>query len=170
MEPWRTQRLKNEPIHQNEKSVLIHICIKVKSGIWIPINWISVGQKYRSNLLAKTRFYPCFRPPWLFPFNLKPFLSHLVNVFSYTTVFNSFYIQKKKVMLLSRLNLLKKLEGRHCKGGKRNARGRTLKACAISSLLPGGQILGCRDSKMALEIYLQSKKSAAQKVAQFQTS
>jgi hypothetical protein len=47
-------------------------------------------------------------------------------------------------MLLSRLNLLKKLEWRHCEGGKRNVRGRNLKARAISSLLPGGQILGHR--------------------------
>jgi hypothetical protein len=50
-------------------------------------------------------------------------------------------------MLFSRLNLLKKLEWRHCEGGKRNVRGRNLKARAISSLLPGGQILCHRTKK-----------------------
>jgi hypothetical protein len=54
----------------------------------------------------------------VFPADLKPFLSHLLNVFSYNTVFNSIFEEKGNDV---KLDLLKKLEWRHCEGGNRNA-------------------------------------------------
>jgi hypothetical protein len=90
-------RNKNVPIQEQR----LHTWCSVPGLRKILFNSNSVGLKIRSHLLAKTMFYPCFRPPWFFfPADLKSFLSHLLNIFSYNMVFNSCFEEKSNVVKL----------------------------------------------------------------------